>query len=422
MRLALAAANRLAMDAPIPVMSAPGRFEPGIFGIWRPVLLLPEGITAQLTASQLAAVMAHELCHARRRDNLTGAVQMAVEAIFWFHPLVRWLTSRLIEERERACDEEVLRLGHDPQVYAEGILRTCRLYLGVPVACGAGGAGADLRKRIEAIAAGRIGREMEFGRKLALAMVGIAAIAVPIGVGILTSPRLLLAQTEAERTESDGPRFQQISITPGTPAVSSSQSDHSIDFPNITLKTFIGIAFRSFDFQIEGGPAWLDSERFHIAASTRRRAYGPILKELEQAMLTDRFKLECHRETRELPNYALEGAANGLGLTEVDEDCSGFAGSDNEPCANLRLDSRRGELTARNVAMRALATSFSTVTGRMVEDRTGLAGTFDATLHWPPGETQSFVKAVREQLGLQMEESRGPVRMLIIDTIERPAK
>ena len=72
--------------------------------------------------------------------------------------------------------------------------------------------------------------------------------------------------------------------------------------------------------------------------------------------------------------------------------------------------------------MRALATGFSTVTGRMVEDKTGLSGTFDATLHWPPGETQSFVKAVREQLGLQMKESRGPVRMLIIDTIERPAK
>ena len=91
MRLAFASANRLAMDAPIPVMSAPGRFEPGIFGIWRPVLLLPEGITERLSPAQLEAIVAHELCHVRRRDNLTGAIHMVVETIFWFHPLVWWI-------------------------------------------------------------------------------------------------------------------------------------------------------------------------------------------------------------------------------------------------------------------------------------------------------------------------------------------
>ena len=69
--------------------------------------------------------MAHEVCHVRRRDNLTAALHMLVEAAFWFHPLVWWLGARLVAERERACDEAVLRLGRRPEAYAEGILKVC---------------------------------------------------------------------------------------------------------------------------------------------------------------------------------------------------------------------------------------------------------------------------------------------------------
>jgi len=103
------AAQRLAtpldVRLPIPVMSSRARLEPGIFGIRKPVLLLPEGITERLTPDQLEAVLAHELCHVRRRDNLTAAIHMVVETIFWFHPLVWWIRARLVEERERACDD-----------------------------------------------------------------------------------------------------------------------------------------------------------------------------------------------------------------------------------------------------------------------------------------------------------------------------
>ena len=85
--------------------------EPGVFGIRRPVLVLPRGIVDRLSTEQLDAIVAHELCHMRRRDNLTAALHMAVEVTFWFHPLVWWLQTRLVEERERACDEAVLE--HD---------------------------------------------------------------------------------------------------------------------------------------------------------------------------------------------------------------------------------------------------------------------------------------------------------------------
>jgi beta-lactamase regulating signal transducer with metallopeptidase domain len=128
----------LQLNLPIKVMCSPARLEPGVFGVRKPVLLLPEGITDRLTPLQLEAVLAHELCHLRRRDNLTGAVHMMVEAIYWFHPLVWWIRARLVEERERACDEAVLQLGTKPQVYAEGILSVCKFYLESPLACVSG--------------------------------------------------------------------------------------------------------------------------------------------------------------------------------------------------------------------------------------------------------------------------------------------
>jgi bla regulator protein blaR1 len=145
----------LDLNANVPVLSSPAMLEPGVFGIFRPVLLLPEGITDRLAPAHLDAILAHELCHVRRRDNLAAALHMAVEAIFWFHPLVWWVGARLVEERERACDEEVLRLGSQPEVYAESILKTCQFYLESPLVCMSGIAGSDLKKRITRIMTGR---------------------------------------------------------------------------------------------------------------------------------------------------------------------------------------------------------------------------------------------------------------------------
>src|SRR5579871_1571281 len=84
------------LNVAVPVMFAAGRLEPGIFGIWKPVLLLPEGINEHLRSDQFETVLAHELCHVRRRDNLTAAMHMVSEAVFWFYPLLWWIRARLI--------------------------------------------------------------------------------------------------------------------------------------------------------------------------------------------------------------------------------------------------------------------------------------------------------------------------------------
>jgi len=161
--------------------------EPGIFGIVRPVLTWPEGISRRLEDAQLDAILAHEVRHVRRHDNLAAAIHMVVEAIFWFHPLVWWLGTRLVEERERACDEDVLELGSERQVYAEGILKVCEFCLASPLACMSGVAGGDLKKRMVHIMTERMLHKLDFGGKLLLGAAGLAALAAPIAFGLINA-------------------------------------------------------------------------------------------------------------------------------------------------------------------------------------------------------------------------------------------
>ena len=133
LRAAIRGAGAFALPN-IEALTSPAFPEPGVYGIFKPILLLPTGITDQLTPAQLKSILDHELCHIRRRDNLATAIHMAVEAIFWFHPLVWWLGARLMEERERACDEEVLRHGNKPQTYAESHPQNLRTLPGIPAA------------------------------------------------------------------------------------------------------------------------------------------------------------------------------------------------------------------------------------------------------------------------------------------------
>jgi uncharacterized protein (TIGR03435 family) len=189
-RAAVRASAPLEIPATVEVRASPGLLEPGVVGFLRPMLLVPEGIAERLTPRQLEAVLAHELCHVRRRDNLTSAIHMVVEALFWFHPLVWWIGARLVEERERACDEGVLSLGNEPQIYAEAILNVCKLYVESPLACVSGVTGADLKKRIEAIMNNRIVLRLNFAKKVALAVAAIAALAVPIVIGMMNTQHL----------------------------------------------------------------------------------------------------------------------------------------------------------------------------------------------------------------------------------------
>jgi len=175
------------------VRTSPALVEPSLVGIARPVLLLPRGIAERLTPAQLDAVIAHELAHWRRRDNLTAALHMLVEAVLWFHPLVWWIGARLVDERERACDEAVLRAGHDGRTYAEGILNVCEHYVASTLKCAAGVSGADLKRRVVEIGRNRVMSDLPIGKKVLLGTFALAAVIVPIVLGAVSGRALAQA-------------------------------------------------------------------------------------------------------------------------------------------------------------------------------------------------------------------------------------
>jgi uncharacterized protein (TIGR03435 family) len=170
--------------------------EPGIFGIIRPVLLWPEGIAGHMDDAHLESVLAHEVCHVQRRDNLTCAIHMLVEAIFWFHPLVWWMERQLVKERERACDEAVLQLGNEAEVYAESILNVCKFYTESPTTCISGVMGSELKQRITRIVSGQGERKLDLRRKLLLTLVCVLAVGLPLTAGLVNAEHGQAQETE----------------------------------------------------------------------------------------------------------------------------------------------------------------------------------------------------------------------------------
>jgi beta-lactamase regulating signal transducer with metallopeptidase domain len=183
-------AESVSLDFPVPAVEADSLIEPGVFGIARPVLLLPRGLRDHLADEQFAALMAHEFCHVRYRDNLTAAMHMAVESVFWFYPLIWWIGAKLVAERERACDQSVLAQGGSAEVYATSILNVCRRYLESPLPCAPGITGSELKTRIHEIMAGRAGRPLSGVRKAALAVAALVAVSIPVAIGVLRAQTL----------------------------------------------------------------------------------------------------------------------------------------------------------------------------------------------------------------------------------------
>jgi bla regulator protein blaR1 len=440
--------------------------EPGIFGIARPVLIWPQGISKHLEDAHLEAILAHELWHVRRRDNLAAAIHMVVEAIFWFHPLVWWLGARMVEERERACDEEVLESGTERHVYAESILKVCEFCVGSPLACVSGVTGADLKKRMVHIMTNRILRKLDFSKKLLLGVAGVLAIALPIAFGLVhATPSRAAAQSEDLTTSV--PTYEAVSIKRNRSEgvmqrILMLRRPDGFTAMNGTLPMLVGDAYGVEYFQISGLPEWPKSEKYDIEAKMDSAAVGELKrlsegerdlaqKRMLQALLSDRFQLKVHRETKSLPEYALVVAENGPKLKEGkpgDTYPNGIKGPDGGSGAGIMMMGLNGPgLTAQGVPISNLVRMLSQQLGRTVVDRTGLAGKYDFTLQWTPDPSQtpmfkganggqppadnppspgfqgvSIFTALQQQLGLKLEPQQGPVDMVVIDHVEMPTE
>jgi beta-lactamase regulating signal transducer with metallopeptidase domain len=192
LRKVMRQARDLEVPAPVDVKASPSLLEPGLVGIFRPVVLLPEGLMARLSRAERDAILAHELSHFSSGDNLTAALHMLVEALFWFWPPVWLIGGRLIAERERACDESVLAQGHDAEIYARGILKVCRFCVQSPLACAAGVSGADLGRRVRQIMSGETALDLKNGQRALLRAAFATALLLPVAEGFIAAPPLMV--------------------------------------------------------------------------------------------------------------------------------------------------------------------------------------------------------------------------------------
>jgi bla regulator protein blaR1 len=436
--------------------------EPGIFGINRPTLVWPEGISSRLQGQQLDSILAHEVWHVRHRDNLAAAMHMVVEAIFWFHPLVWWLGRRLVEERERACDEGVLELVSDRHVYAEGILKVCKFCVGSPLACVSGVTGADLKKRIVRIMTEGVARQLDFSKKLLLSALGLMGVASPVMFGLLHATQSR-AQSQAQNTAATSLVYEVASIKPnksGTNMVRLMFTPDGLSATNGTLEMLINAAYGVENSQISGAPSWLNSDKYDIEAKMDSSTADDLRKLNEddrrvarqhmlQALLAERFKLTLHRETKELPVYELVVAKDGPKFKEAkpgDTYPNGIKGPDGQSHAGMMFMTREG-FTAQGIPISNFVQHLTRQLGRNVVDKTGLTGKYDFTLKWTPDESQramfkgteggqpgtgatptpessgpSIFTAIQEELGLKLESQKGPVDIIVIDHVEKPSE
>ena len=211
---------------------------------------------------------------------------------------------------------------------------------------------------------------------------------------------------------------------------------------NNSLKNIICAAY-DFGNRCEGGPAWIASERYDIEAKPddttaeqllkltwKERA--PVLQRMQQALLADRLKLKVHFETREMTVLALVVAKGGLKIHEAkpgDTYANGLKGPDGKPIGRAGAGTfGNGLIAGQGMTLDNLA-NLSNVTGYRIENKTGLTGLYDFTLHYspieppPPDSTEpSVYTALEQQLGLKLEPTKEQVQVVVIDHAERPSQ
>ena len=417
------------------------RCEPGLFGLVRPVVLVPEGIADHLTASELDAVLVHEVCHARRHDNLMAAAHSLVEAVFWFHPMVWWIGRQLREERERACDEAVIRRGVDEDTYARAILSTCRFYVESRFSAVAGVGGANLRRRVEGIVARDLGRHLTRMQRAALTATAVVVFVAPFALGVMTTALRAQAgnsfvglQTSATRTFDVSSVKENRSGEPGWRLGPPNKGTESIY--NLELRRIVASSFRIQDKMVFG-PDWLDSVRYDIEAKGSPTANSPEVWEMMRSLLAERFHLKYHLETRVMPAYVIVVGRGGHKLVKgEDGECAEAikAGQSSSTCDAIQF--LPNGMGIRNMPVAAFAAGVARqLQDRPVVDRTGLEGRFDARVSWRPTDMTAeqlaqvpadrrppdvnIFEAFEQQAGLRLEARREPIEVLVIDQIQR---
>ena len=430
--------------------------EPGVFGIAKPVLRIPQCVIEALPEDQLESVIAHERCHIERHDNLAAAVHMLVESLFWFHPAVWWIGTRLIEERERACDEAVVLRIHDRETYAQAILNVARICLQSPVACVSGVTGSDLTRRIERIMTAPAIDRLSNLKRSALAALTIAVVGAPVLAGVAgnaraqsPSARLTFEAASIKVSKDNNPRtFGGVRFLPGGKAVGTGvplilliAAAYDLPFQSSRISLAPGVKPPNENYDIEAvGP----SSDFPPGISVQAR--NAKIRLMLQALLADRFHMKIRIDPREQPVYALAVGKGGPKLekskmTQQECDTSDRELFNAESCHGVGGGQGRG-IHGAAVTIADVALFVQNWSDKPVIDETGLKDLYNIqTEGWTPmrirppnpdgsapsggdaglndPDRQTLFK-VFEQLGLRMEAKRAVVDMYVVEAVEKP--
>jgi uncharacterized protein (TIGR03435 family) len=249
-------------------------------------------------------------------------------------------------------------------------------------------------------------------------------------VGLIVSAGLAFGQSG----------FDAVSIRPSDPLSSDVRIAHSVsgafEAVGITLSGLVAQAYDIRPFQLVGASGWMETDRYEI--HTKDAMPGPSEAELikmtreerdvyrgrflakVQMLLADRFQLKVHREAREMPVYVLTAAKSGSKLRTLPDN--------GKPGGNLtarRNGEGKSEIIGEKAPVVSLVRLLSSQLGRAVIDRTGLTGKYDFTLTYAPemGDTTgpSLFTAMQDQLGLKLDSAKGPVDVVVIDSVEKPS-
>lgn len=263
-------------------------------------------------------------------------------------------------------------------------------------------------------------------------------------------------------------QFEAASVKPADPSLPGSRmatQPGRVEVTGMPLRMLLRIALQVQEYQIVGFPDWADSERYSIVAKLPQGTPQHDIPAMMANLLRDRFKLATHKETREMPIYALVVAGRdgrlGPNLKATSPECEkeidalradsagrpagpGRSGppdfSQGAPCGFMRTTA--GLSMGSGQSLQGLVPLLTNAAGRPVVDKTGLTGRYDFTLRWAFDPTQgtgplagqapggpavasdpdapTLFTALQEQLGLKLDSQRAPMDVVVIDHVERP--
>ncbi len=434
---------------------------PIVVGWLRPVILLPIAALAQLTPAQVDAILAHELAHIRRHDFVVNLLQTFAETLLFYHPAVWWASSRIRIEREHCCDEVAVDVCGDAIGYAAALaeLETQRTEHSAFALAATGGSLLDRVRRVLGARASetpRIGNATMIAALVLIFIVAAGALQLMFARQTHGSPaaaaRRHLEDLVARTNERVGNSDQS---QPVAWKMVFNHPTGEMAFKGFTGRELVRFAYQLPGSGIVGGPAWIDTETFDLSTTLDSAPAAEEMPGVVRELLERRFNLSAHEETRDFPVYALVIArpdgALGSHLQPSTSDC--FDQQEWIAAGRPRIQPNQirsfcgvwgnglDGVSAEKVTMAELAEYLSRpgpILNRLVVDRTGLDGTFDvkldvfmpavATMGQHPRLTaaleplgiRSLPTALREQLGLELEDATAPSNVLVIDRAERP--